>query len=149
MWEIFFNSLFPQRNGSENMIRKGDTIFQIMFNLLHSCRKKISFRISIPSGIHDKCRLKQLIQILNTMGLCISYHELERIDCSLANEIIDSCVESKVSVPRTLTSSSIIHGAMNILIITKILLRTKAQATILCLWYFIIRKIQQKLTIFH
>ena len=69
--------------------------------------------MSISQDIHDKCRSKQLVQILNKLGLCISYDELERIDCSLANGIMDSCVENKVPLPRTITSSSIIHGTMD------------------------------------
>ena len=112
-WEIFCNSLFPQRSRSENMIRKCDTIFQIVFNLVHSCRKTVLLQISISQAIHDKCRSKQLIRILNKLVLCIFYNELERTDCSLANEITDSCVENKVPLPRTITSSSIIHGAMD------------------------------------
>ena len=38
----------------------------------------------------------------------MSYDELERIDCSLAKEIMDNCIESKA-----ITSSSIIHGAVD------------------------------------
>ena len=113
MWEMFFNNLFPQRSRSENIIRKCDTIFQIVFNLVHNGRKNVPLHIGISQSIHDKCRSKQLIQIFNKLGLCISYDELERIDCSLANEIMDSCVENKVPLPPTITSSSIIHGAMD------------------------------------
>ena len=93
IWEMLFNSLFPQRNRSEYMIRKCDTIFQIVFNLVHSCRKKVPLHISISQGIHDKCRSKQLIQILNKLELCINYDELKRIKCSLANEIMNIRVE--------------------------------------------------------
>ena len=95
MWEMFFNNLFPQRSRSENIIRKCDTIFQIVFNLVHNGRKNVPLHIGIWQSIHDKCRSKQLIQIFNILGLCISYDELERIDCSLANEIMDSCVKTK------------------------------------------------------
>ena len=105
--------MFPQRSRSENIIRKCDTIFQIVFNLVHNGRKNVPLHIGISQSIHDKCRSKQLIQIFNKLGLCISYDELERIDCSLANEIMDSCVENKVSLPPTITSSSTIHGAMD------------------------------------
>ena len=83
MWEMFFNNLFPQRSRYENLIRKCDT-FQIVFNLVHNCRKKVPLNVSISQVIHDKCRSKQLIQILNNLGLCLSYDELERTDCSLA-----------------------------------------------------------------
>ena len=64
-------------------------------------------------SIHEKCHLKQLIQILNRLGLCISYDELERIDFSLANEIVSGCMENKVPLSPTITSVSIIHGLMD------------------------------------
>ena len=50
MWEMLFNSLFPQRSRSESMIRKCDTILQIVFNLAHSCRKKVPFYTSVFHG---------------------------------------------------------------------------------------------------
>ena len=93
MWEMLFNSLFPQRNRSEYMIRKRDTIFQIVFNLVHSCRNKVPLHISISQGIHDKCRSKQLIQILSKLEICFNYDELKRKKCSLANEIMNIRVE--------------------------------------------------------
>ena len=136
MWKMIFNSLFPQRSRSENMIRKCDPIFQIVFNLVHSCRKKVPLHISISQNIHGKCRSKQLIQILNKLGLCISYDELERIDCSLANEIIDSCIENKVPLPRTITSPSIIHGAIDKFDHNENSLTWKGSRHDLYLWYF-------------
>ena len=45
MWEMFFNNLFPQRSRSENIIRQCDTIFQIVFNLVHNCRKNVPLHI--------------------------------------------------------------------------------------------------------
>ena len=72
IWEMFFKSLFPQSIRSGNMIGKYEIIFQIVFNFAHSCRKKLPVHNSISKGIHDKCRSKQLIQVLNKLGLCIS-----------------------------------------------------------------------------
>ena len=93
MWEMLFNSLFPQCNRFEYMIRKCDTIFQIVFNLVHSCRNKVPLHISISQGIHDKCRSKQLIQILNKLELCFNYDKLKIKRCPLANKIMNIRVE--------------------------------------------------------
>ena len=131
--KCFLTNLFPQRSRSENIIRKCDTIFQIVFNLVHNGRKNVPLHIGISQSIHDKCRSKQLMQIFNKLGLCISYDELERIYCSLANEITDSCVENKVPLP-------LLYSALwVILTITKILY----------LWYFRILTPQQKLRMFY
>ena len=81
----------------------------IGFNLVYSCRKKVQLQISILQGIHDKCWSKQLIQILSKLEWFISYDEL---DCSLAKEIMDSCLKNKVPLPQ-ITSFSIIQGAID------------------------------------
>ena len=77
-----------------------------------------------------------MIQAFNRSGLCISYNELERIDCSLANEIVNSCNENKVHLSPTITSASIIRGAMDNFDHNEILSWAKDKAMILYLWYF-------------
>ena len=78
-----------------------------------------------------------MIQAFNRSGLCISYNELERIDCSLANEIVNSCNENKVRLSPTITSASIIiRGAMDNYDHNEILSWAKDKAMILYLWYF-------------
>ena len=57
--------------------------------------------------------VQMLIQIFNRLGLCICHDKLERTDCCLANEIVNSCIEFKVLLSPTITSASIIHGEMH------------------------------------
>ena len=80
--------------------------------MVHNGRKKVPIYIGISQSIHEEYRSKQLIQVFNRLGLCISYDELERIDSSLANEIVHSCIENKVPLSPTITSASIIEGAL-------------------------------------
>ena len=42
---------------------------------------------------HDKCRSKQLMQILNNLGICVSYEEMLRMDYNLVDRLIHSCGE--------------------------------------------------------
>ena len=72
-------------------------------DMVHDGRKKVPLNIAILQSIHDKCHSEQFIQIFNRLALCISYDELERIDCSLANEIVNSCIENKVPLSLTIT----------------------------------------------
>ena len=44
-----------------------------------NCRIKLPLHIGISQNIHDKCRSKQLIQVFNRFGLCISYSELKKV----------------------------------------------------------------------
>ena len=110
--ETLFDNLFLRRNRYGNIIRKCDTIFQIVCKMVHNGRKKVPIYIGISQSIHEEYRSKQLIQVFNRLGLCISYDELERIDSSLANEIVHSCIENKVPLSQTITSASIIEGAL-------------------------------------
>ena len=80
----------------KTLIRKCDTIFQIVYNMVQDDRRKVPLHIGNSQSIHDK-RSKQLIHVFNRLGLCISYNELERIDCSLASETINSCTEPRSS----------------------------------------------------
>ena len=42
---------------------------------------------------------KQLITILNRMGHCCSYEEVELVDTSLANDILAKSAETSVTIP--------------------------------------------------
>ena len=110
LWEKFFNIMFPYRTKSLHIQRKCDTLFQIIHYILHNGRKHNPFHVSLAELIHDNSRSKILIQIMNKLGLCISYDELERIDFGLAQRIIDATGSNRTPVPLTIDSSSIIHG---------------------------------------
>ena len=97
---MLFDSLFPQSSRYEN-IRKCETLFQIVFNMVHDDRQKLPLHVGISQSIYHKC-LKQLIQFFNKL-LCMSYEELERKYCSLINEIVNSCIENKVPLSSTIT----------------------------------------------
>ena len=63
--------------------------------------------------IHDTSRSKTLIQIVNTLGLCLGYDEIERIDTALASRTIELAGNNRVPVAETIDSSAIIHGAID------------------------------------
>ena len=46
-WEKFFNTLFPNRKTSEDLKRKCDNIFQIVYNLVHNACKTTPLHINI------------------------------------------------------------------------------------------------------
>ena len=58
------------------------------------------------------CRSKELIQILNRMGLCMSYNEVERLDNNLALRTIKKAGVHRVPVPPSIQPGLLIHGAM-------------------------------------
>ena len=112
-WDTFFNVLLPQRSKSEGIKRKSDTIFQIIYYLIHDGQKKTPLHTSQSQCIHDISRSKTLIQVTNRLGFCISYDELERIDTSLALRTIELAGNNRVPVPEVVDGSAIIHGAID------------------------------------
>ena len=102
------------RNKSASITRKCDTIFQMVYYLVHNGQKKKPLYVSLCEFVHDTCRSKTLIQIMmNRLGLCISYDELERIDTGVASITIQLAGISRVPVSKTIDNSAIIHGTVD------------------------------------
>ena len=112
-WTLFFDALFSNRKRSEHIKRKCDNIFQTIFNMIHSGRKRTPMHVSLAQTVHDTCRSKQLIEILSRMGFTISYSELEKIDNGLAQRIIRRAGDDYVPVPPSMKPSVLIQGAMD------------------------------------
>ena len=112
-WNKFFSALFPARSSSESIRRKCDVIFQIVFSIINGGQRKTPLYTAIAQSIHDTCKSKNLIQIFNRLGLCISYDDLERVDMCQTQQLINLAGLSRVPVPENINSSSIIHGAMD------------------------------------
>ena len=112
-WELFFNTLFDYRKKSVHIQRKCDNVFQIIFNIVHNGQKKTLMHVSLSETVHDICCSKELIQILNRMGLCMSYNEVERLDNNLALRTIKKAGVHRVPVPPSIQPGLLIQGAMD------------------------------------
>ena len=112
-WTTFFNDIFPCRQKSEHIKCKTDILFQIFFAAIHNGQKKTPFHVRLCETIHDTRRSKKLIQILNRMGLCMSYDKLEKIDVCLAERTIATAGPHRTPVSSIIKENTIIHGAMD------------------------------------
>lgn len=84
-WDTFFNSLLSSTPMLlENIKKKSDTLFQILYYIFHNGLKKTPFHVCTAQAIHETCRSKTLITSLNHIGLCISYDSLQRMNHSFA-----------------------------------------------------------------
>ena len=97
-WVKFFDALFPYRIHSYPIQRKCDTIFQIFHYIMHNGKSHNPFHVSLAELLHDNSRAKLVIDILNKLGLCISYDEVQRTDFGLMNRIIDTAGSNRVPV---------------------------------------------------
>ena len=95
------------------MTKKCDTLFQQIFYLIHNVRKKTPLHVSVAKSSHDKSQSTQLIQVLNNLGMSVSYDEIETIDYNLADRLICSYAENRVPLPESITCISIIYCAMD------------------------------------
>ena len=100
------------RSNSEDFTRICNTLLQQKFYLIHNGQKKTSLHVSLAQSIHDKCQSKQFIQILNNLGMCVSYDKICKMDFNLVDRLNRSCGENKVPLPEFITITSIIHASM-------------------------------------
>ena len=112
-WTTFFNAIFPYRKKSEHIKHKTDVLFQIFFTPIHNGQKKTPLHVSLCETIHDTCRYKKLIQILNRMGLGMRHDELEKTDVCLAERTIAAARPHRTRVSSIIKENTIIHGAMD------------------------------------
>ena len=115
-WVKFFNALFPHTK-SKSIQRRCNIIFQIVHYMVHNGKKKNPLHVSLAELFHDESRSKLIIDILNKLGLCISYEEVRRVDFGLANRIINAAGSHRVPVPLSIedgvVDDVVIHGAMD------------------------------------
>ena len=69
-------------------------VFQQIYYFVHNGTKKSPLHMSIAQSIHNECRSKKLSKIMNRLSIFISYDELERIDFTLANQLLNGQVLS-------------------------------------------------------
>ena len=112
-WELFFSTLFIYGKESVHIQRKCDNIFQMIFNMVHNGQKKTPMHVGLSETVHDICRSKELIQIMNRMGLCQSYDEVEQLDSGLAQRTFEKAGVHHVPVPPSIDHGVLIQGAMD------------------------------------
>ena len=78
-------------NVSDEKRRKINSLFQIMFYMLHNGCKKTPLHIMNSEAIYDACKSATLITSFNHFGLCTSYDELMRFQNDMASYTIESC----------------------------------------------------------
>ena len=111
-WQKFCDSLYPKRKYHDELQRTCETVFQIMYALIQ--KKKTPLHVLIAQTFRDTSRSKNVIMLMNRLGLSISYDEMMRIDTRLAQRLIQEAGEFMVHVGRSIKhgSRSIKHGVI-------------------------------------
>ena len=112
-WELFFNTLFIYGKESVHIQRKCDNIFQMIFNMILNGQKKTPMHVGLSETVHDIYHSKELIQIMNRVGLCQSYDEVEWLDSGLAQHTFEKAGAHHVPVPPSIEHGVLILGAMD------------------------------------
>ena len=111
-WHIFMKHLCGQRSMSDEFDRKSYVIFQQVYYFVHNGTKKTPLHVSIAQSIHNERRSKKLIKTMNRLGISISYDELERIDFTLANRLLNRLGEHRVPISNSI-KKGLLHRAMD------------------------------------
>ena len=112
-WERIFNILFLYRTKSVNIQRKCDTIIQIIHYVIHSWKKHNSFHVGLAKLFHDDSRAKFVTEILNKIGLCISYDQLQRIDFGIMKQVFNVKGSNRVPVSLSMDKKALFHGGID------------------------------------
>ena len=89
------------------------TIFQIACYDINNGNIKTPLHVSIGQAVHEISRSKQLIQILNRLGICMSYDEIERQNCSLSLRTIHMSGNENVPLPPSIVLGNVAQAAID------------------------------------
>ena len=84
-----------------------------MWHYISDWKKHNPFHVGLAELFHDDSRAKLLIEILNKIGLCISYDELQRINFGLMKRVINITGANRVLVSLSIDNKTLIHEAMD------------------------------------
>ena len=84
-----------------------------MFNMVHNGKRKTPMLACIAECIHDTCKSKKLMKMLNRLSLCNSYGDVRSIDIGLPKRLISITGDNSVPVEPSISSKVILHGVMD------------------------------------
>ena len=73
-------------------------------------QKHNPFHVGVAELFHDDAKAKLVIEILNKIGLCISYDEFQRIDFGLVKRVINVTRTNREPVSLSINKKTLIHG---------------------------------------
>ena len=97
--------LCGERSNSDDFDRKSYVIFQLIYYFLLNRTKKTPLHVSIAQSIHNECRSKKLITVLNRLAISISYDKLRRIEFTLTNRLLKELRERRVRTSNSFVKS--------------------------------------------
>ena len=85
-----------RKNENINFI-KVISLYQIIFYILHTGKKKTSLHLMTAHAIYEKCKSRELITTFNHIGVCDSYRQVQKARSNLAQYTLTHC--KKVPIP--------------------------------------------------
>ena len=81
--------------------------------MVNNGQKKTPMHVGLSETVHDICRSKELVKIMNHMRLCWSYDEVEWLDSGLAQCTFEKAGVHRVPGPPSTEHGVLIQGAMD------------------------------------
>ena len=118
LWIDFIKGLLPGSSLSEHknpiLMKRVDALFQIMYFIVNNGLKFSPMHVNVVQTIHNLTRSKELIEIMNSLGICIGYNKMKTIDFTLAKRIISLLgTNDRVPVKPVFTLQQPISAAMD------------------------------------
>lgn len=82
---------------------------------MHNGQRSAPLHVSLAGILHDDSRSESVIDVLNKLGLCVSYDEILRVDIGINELIIETAGSNRVpvSLPLNDDEGGELHGAMD------------------------------------
>ena len=110
-WNTFCSALLDHEVILTARQRICDTVFQIIYKMIHRNRKRTPLTTALSQANHDVSRSRHLIDLFCRLGLAVSCDKVGRIDMNIVQRTIERTGNHRVSVPPSIKSSNTIHAA--------------------------------------
>ena len=78
-----------------------------------NCSSITPLHCALAETAHTLSQCRLLIDIMNRLGLCISYDTMKRVDSGIAKDIIQSTFPDRCPVSKLINVVDIINGAID------------------------------------
>ena len=81
--------------------------------MLYIGERNNSFHVGLAKLFHDDSRAKFVTEILNKIGLCISFDQLQRIDFGIMKQVFNVKGSNRVPVSLSMDKKPLFHGGID------------------------------------
>lgn len=111
---LFVQNMFPSASTTctDEWLLKFDTVFQIFSYWLNS-GKMTPIHCSLAQTVNSLSQSRQRMDIMNRLGLSMSYDSMKRIDTTIAERMAEDTLPNRCPVSDKINTTDVIQGAID------------------------------------